>query len=131
MTKLKSNYTTIVQSDRLLKYGLPANSADCYRYRYNDEKRVYKDRRSKLVYVLYGHKYSREVDIAYQHAISVDMVPCWSTGRLMELDMLYRKNEEMSDWSFCRKDPRSIKDFVVKVVCERLKNNEYEFPKFR
>lgn len=104
---MSDGFTTREESEMLVAYGLPSHSADC-RYDWNKEKTCQTD-------IACGYKRFH--------------LPCWTTGRLIEIDMLYRKNHDESIWTFCKADPQPIKDFVVKIICERLQNNEYDFSK--
>ena len=66
MKQLQRDFTTHEQFKRLLKLGVPADSADCY---------IGKDNK---VHVING-------DIPKSLIYSVGCVPCWSVGRLIEI----------------------------------------------
>lgn len=72
MIKLKNNYTTPKQSKRLLKLGVPADSAD---------QVYYKDAMwSAHEFLSPKHPYS-EVVKGHENI----SIPCWSVGRMMEI----------------------------------------------
>lgn len=72
MRKLQNNYTTPEQSKKLLKLGVPADSADC---------------------IYYGKGLSPSTLLGYngnqflysEIKESEDCIPCWSVGRLIEI----------------------------------------------
>ena len=69
--KLQKNFTTVEQSKRLLKLGVPANSADCCL------RRVVEDS---------GDSEYWRIDIfSFIGEVYDDFLPCWSIGRLMEI----------------------------------------------
>ena len=73
MVKFQRNFTTSEQSKKLLELGIPADSADCY----IDILAVSGDH--------YGYGICEEdsFDDGYQ---SIDgFIPCWSTGRLIDI----------------------------------------------
>lgn len=79
--KLKNNFTTPEQSKRLLKLGVPADSADlCYRFYTNlDGRTAMWDTPSVIAenqHIEWSHKLTSG-DMAY--------IPCWSVGRLIEI----------------------------------------------
>lgn len=71
--KLQNNYTTPEQSKRLLKLGVPADSADCYL-----EDCTY---RIKVIPAERWDTYST----LKRRVGSVMFLPCWSVGRLIEI----------------------------------------------
>ena len=71
MKQLQNNYTTPEQSKRLLKLGVPADSADCCL------RRILTDG---------GYCETWRVDIFdFIGQIHDDYLPCWSVGRLIEI----------------------------------------------
>lgn len=81
MKQLQNNFTTPEQSKRLLKLGVPADSADCYwhpKERRNNKSRGYW---SRPIILYDGHT------VGYEQSYSAyyDLLPCWSVGRLMEI----------------------------------------------
>lgn len=73
--RLRQDFTTQKQSKRLLKMGVPADSADClYRCKYDD-----------YIYVLNKNPFS-EIQ-----SLIEDVIPCWSVGRLIKIIMLCHK----------------------------------------
>lgn len=79
MSKLQNNFTTLEQSKRLLKLGVPANSADCLREseKHNDGKVItYREAKEINEYQQFMN------DVSYENAA---VIPCWSVGRLIEI----------------------------------------------
>lgn len=72
MKKLQNNLTTPEQSKRLLELGVPADSADCYYTRTSPMPHV-------------RAEYTR---------IPNRCTPCWSVGRLIEIELLCREEVE-------------------------------------
>lgn len=72
--KLSNNYTTPEQSKRLLEFGIPANSADCF---YDSWGQIQWRQKADL------HNDFFKVYPYY--------FPCWSVGRLIEIIMLLNK----------------------------------------
>ena len=74
MKKLQSNFTTPYQSKRLLKLGVPADSADCYTIINND---VYNKDEIRVR--------QNEYEINYSFFNNKHYNPCWSVDRLIEI----------------------------------------------
>ena len=76
---MNKNFTTYEQSQRLLKFGVPADTADCY---YN----VPVTEQSEIHVLKDGRKISDEERL-YKRVIDPEVViaPCWSVGRLIEI----------------------------------------------
>lgn len=68
---LQNNFTDVEQSRRLLKLGLPADSADCYLLRNRLTKRY------EYIQVI-----NNQDDLNF---LNEDSIPCWSVGRLIEI----------------------------------------------
>lgn len=83
MKKLQSNFTTVEQSKRLLKLGVPADSADCYWF---DER--------DLMF-LKDELYSEEAKDG-EWVRATDYAPCWSVGRLIEIMKICAKPKEQA-----------------------------------
>ena len=67
--KLQNNYTTPEQSKKLLKLGVPADSADCY----------YNTIAEKPYFLTMPYLYCNWIDKRNPP------LPCWSVGRLIEI----------------------------------------------
>lgn len=91
--KLQNHYTTPEQSRRLLELGLPADSADCFTANpmeclspiddltifVIDRDETYMQRIDKICKNEYGN---------VKHS---DYLPCWSVGRLIEIELMCRE----------------------------------------
>ncbi len=75
MKTLQNNFTTPEQSKRLLKLGVPADSADCYLLRTHTKGDTF------IVEVLHDELYSKKDKFTNM----LEYLPCWSAGRLMEI----------------------------------------------
>lgn len=73
MKTLQSNFTTPEQSKRLLKLGVPADSADCYLLRTHTKGDTF------IVEVLHDELYSKKDKFTNM----LEYLPCWSAGRLI------------------------------------------------
>ena len=109
MKKLQNNFTTPEQSKRLLESGVPADSADCVLVR-----NLYFPIGEYEIKVLNG-KYSRFIEM---HD-TWEILPCWSVGRLLEIEKICTKIPMMIEYG-------SI-DKVVKYLEIRI--NDYDFSK--
>ena len=72
MKELQKHFTSEEQSNRLLKIGLPADSADCYTINFG----------KKPTYWLEPY-YATFSDFVHYH--SDEGIPAWSVGRLIEI----------------------------------------------
>ena len=75
MKTLQNNFTTPEQSKRLLEFGVPADSADCYLLRTHTKGDTF------IVEVLHDELYSKKDKFTNM----LEYLPCWSAGRLMEI----------------------------------------------
>lgn len=86
METLQNNFTTPEQSNRLLELGVPEDSADCYYHHYftNDPTpllRVLQPQWNETIGAIRG-KSGQKIE------------PCWSIGRLIEIELKCRKERE-------------------------------------
>lgn len=83
MKKLQNNFTNIEQSKRLLELGVPAWTADCFRWDFRNSIGISEDNR-----------YSTSISvICFRHQRGFnDKLPCWSVGRLMEIYEIVGEN---------------------------------------
>lgn len=78
MKQLQNNFTTPEQSKRLLEIGVPANSADCYLQRCENEDDGIVDYKPFI-----GKSPAIEGNLfSYRYGYTI---PCWSVGRLIEI----------------------------------------------
>lgn len=75
MKKLKNNFTTPEQSKRLLGFGLPADSADCYTTTNNG--------RAVVLNLFFSEFMKNVVSGGFNNPDAY--LPCWSAGRLIEI----------------------------------------------
>lgn len=83
MKKLQSNFTTPEQSKLLLELGVPADSADCY----NTTKHIGK--------IPDGMTYKNVWQMSVwrnKNGSHIEMYPCWSVGRLIEIAKICSKS---------------------------------------
>lgn len=83
MKQLQNNFTTPEQSKRLLELGVPADSADCYLFKF----------RCKDVYTqwhinLFENKETYSWKMNILSGSQYEYLPCWSVGRLIEIGMI-------------------------------------------
>lgn len=72
--KLQNNYTTPEQNKRLLEFGVPIDTADCYYTFHGDNIAVLPE----------GISYSKFCK-SIEKVLGERLFPCWSVGRLMEI----------------------------------------------
>ena len=113
LIKFQKQFTTAEQSEKLVDYGLPINSADC---------RI--DLESSYVSVLrnttFIEEYSDDVELAKMHLIDFPKcAPCWSLGRLIEILKTCVTNKEELDEIFDEIEygPNELKS-VVQIFYE-------------
>ena len=81
MKKLQDDFTTPKQSKRLMELGVPEDSANyCYECSLIGGEKYYS---RELLDDTTFSKYKRDYD-----SPCVDIIPCWSVGRLMEIMLL-------------------------------------------
>ena len=82
MKTLQSNYTTPEQSKILLELGLPADSADMLWDGTIDanEGWIFED------FPIYSDKPFSYYQLLYRQEDTVHILPCWSVGRLIEIN---------------------------------------------
>ena len=78
MKNLQNNFTTPEQSNRLLDFGVPADSADCYLLRTHTKGDTF------IVEVLHDELYAKKDKFTNL----LEYLPCWSVGRLIEIYLI-------------------------------------------
>lgn len=76
MKTLQNNFTTIEQSKRLLEFGVPAWTADGFRWDFSSAFGISEDKRYSTSISVICYEYQRNFN---------DKLPCWSVGRLIEI----------------------------------------------
>lgn len=110
MSKFQNSFTTPEQSRRLVKIGVPVDSADCY----YDKDEVDIDERP-YVYVIPDGKVFTEYTKDFY-------IPCWSVGRLLNIIALctYRNTPEYFD---------GYVDTLIEVIESRSEFGGIDFSK--
>ena len=80
MKKLQNNFTTPEQSKRLLGLGVPADSADCAMFPYDETFKQY-----ELRVVPFNKIFSTYEIYNEDGTIYPGKIPCWSVGRMIEI----------------------------------------------
>lgn len=111
MKQLQNNFTTPEQSKRLLELGVPADSADCY---YD------------------GHELTVRQYRWHDAAIAEKRcTPCWSVGRLIEIDIICHKAKE-TNWKVSKHTDGTRTDLLGLVYREFVSSalvGDYDFSK--
>lgn len=97
MKKLQNNFTTPEQSKRLLKLGVPTDSADCY---YDSLEQI-------------QWRQLRDLDHDFFQKYN-SYIPCWSVGRLIEIMKICAKPKEQAKMV---EEILYCKDLVELLVC--------------
>lgn len=120
MKKLQNNFTTPEQSKRLLELGVPAWTADCFRWDFMNSFDVSEDNR-----------YSTSISVLcfeYQRGF-YDKLPCWSVGRLIEIYLLCAELKK-PQMIFIKEDvlmmDRMINELCYMAESERLDLSKLE-----
>lgn len=111
------NCTTLEQSKKLLELGLPINTADC-------------------IYIDISNGYTRFLEdgesiesvknyLLDLYGVEINIIPCWSIGTLLEIDLLYKKETDTT-WFF-NKNNGVFADYIVERFIWRLSKKLYNF----
>lgn len=125
--ELQNNFTTPEQSRRLLELGLPVDSADCYVLR-QTEISLFNEISRIMVFQNSDRKISEALR---QLPDGLSAIPCWSVGRLIEIDTICYK------WHGDEKENSQIynvfeiKRNLLELVLRSFENNKdkYDFSK--
>ena len=110
---MQNNFTTVEQSKQLLELGMPINSADCF-YLF-DQINVRKD---------------KELESDFFEKTCNDTFPCWSSGKLLEIDLLCKQSDD-TVWFFNKQNECSLNDYIFDRIILRLNNKSYDFSKLK
>ena len=96
MKQLQNNFTTPEQSKRLLALGLPADSADCFTV---NPKEYLSPIDDLVIFVLKRDEtYTQHIDRLCKYGPGYlkhsEYLPCWSVGRLMEIELTCREHSD-------------------------------------
>lgn len=124
MKKLQNNFTTPELSKRLLKLGVPADSADLYwhpKNRRNEKRAGYWQR---PIILMDGHT------LGYEQSYSAyyDLLPCWSVGRLIEIITICRE-EIYTRLLFSRVDDHTNIENLIHFISAEIENGHIDFSK--
>lgn len=109
MVKLKNNFTTTEQSKRLLEFGVPEDSADCYLLRTHTKGDTF------IVEVLHDELYSKKDKFTNL----LEYLPCWSVGRLMEICKIC---EPKKDYEQLCEELQYSKNYCVVIISHIIAN---------
>lgn len=112
MKKLQNNFTTTEQSKRLLKLGVPADSADCF----ITLRGAIKARQSMC---LSKDFFLREPNYT----------PCWSVGRLMEIFDICCAISYYNDWFNTQCVPNEYVAYVIGCYERAIDSKMLDFSK--
>lgn len=92
MKRLQNNFTTPEQSKRLLALGLPADSADCFTA--NPMECLPPIEYLAIFVIDRDETYTQCIDKLCEDGFvkHSDYLPCWSVGRLMEIELICREH---------------------------------------
>lgn len=112
MKTLQNNFTTPEQSKKLLKLGVPADSADCYRFHEPHGNMVNENAKE----IPDGFSYSEYMAELCRRGFSIaHYLPCWSVGRLIEI------HETCTSCLFARRFPQlSVLEDVLAQIAEDI-----------
>ena len=120
MKKLQNNFTTPEQSKRLLKLGVPANSADLYMFAlatgFDKIPRPFSVFPSDYEYV-------KKLNASFGDKI----IPCWSVGRLIEICKI--SSDVPIDWTVRINGERDILDVIDSTLYALCLGKHIDFSK--
>ena len=121
MKTLQNNFTTPEQSKRLLELGVPADSADCYITQN-------KDIGSKLteIHILkrsYSALLAHYNEMAQKEEMYINITPCWSVGRLIEIYCIARDVDFIEFDIFA--DGTNILSQIIKRIEDKIKELDF------
>ena len=118
MKKLQNNFTTPEQSKRLLELGVPAWTADGYRWDFSSAFGVSEDKRYSTSISVICYEYQRNFN---------DKLPCWSVGRLIEIYLLCAELNK-PQMIFIKEDVLMM-DRIINELCYMAESERLDFSK--
>ena len=119
MKNLQNNFTTPAQSKRLLELGVPSDSADCYLLRTRTQGDTF------IVEVLHDELYS----IKDKFTNILEYLPCWSVGRLIEINRICSTLPD-EEWMFpFWKDQEDNIEWAIRVMESGVRVGNIDFSK--
>ena len=86
---MKNNFTTFVQSKRLIELGVPVDSADCVGYIVDKSidmcSEYFQKGETRITVINPRHTYTQVTTLKYGEKWLDEPFPCWSVGRLIEI----------------------------------------------
>ena len=115
MVKFQSNFTTSEQSKKLLELGVPADSADCYYKSWNT------DNLPRLLFFTDTYSDMLEEYAKEYHNI---FMPCWSTGRLIDIYEYCTDEKFQRESSVC-----NLMADCIRSIQLAIKENRFDLSK--
>lgn len=110
MKKLQSDFTTQVQSKRLIELGVPVWTANCY-FRID----------------LYSSKI--EMCFTKEDSLIYDYIPCWSVGRLMNIFDICCAISDYNDWFNTQCVPNEYVAYIIGCYERAIDSKMLDFSK--
>ena len=128
MTNFQRTFTTPDQSRRLLGLGLPADSADGFNA---NVPKGFTDVDVFLIHAneTYTQRIAEIIDHSKERRTGVkktDYLPCWSVGRLIEIDAICHKAKE-TRWTITKHT--NILELVYREMVCSIRVGDYDFSK--
>ena len=114
--KLQNNFTTPEQSKRLLEFGVPADSADCFY-----DKQFYG---GNIVQTRMYAEWRTRHDL-FSGVLSDILIPCWSVGQLMGIIRICNLTAEKT-WVYIEQD--NIHAMITAII-DGVNNRMLDFSK--
>lgn len=118
MKTLQNNFTTTEQSKRLLELGVPAWTADCY----NTTKHIGKIPDGATYKDVWRMSIWRD-----ENGNHIEMYPCWSVGRLIEIMNICSIHNIVSIYRTDRDVTQT--DIILETIINRINGNSIDFSK--
>lgn len=148
MKTLQNNFTTSEQSKRLLKLGVPADSADMYYKQYSEavvwagevggvpQGKTFYMHEPALRHInpegTWTYKDGERIDLSRKvDELRKTDIPCWSVGRLIEICLKCSTLGQRQVCFFCNRDDEeySLIDYVVTVLESGVMTSHMDFSK--
>lgn len=115
---IMENFTSIEQSKRLLKLGVPIDSADCY----IDEWRRVHFIPQEPQHTLYSELARRTI---------YTITPCWSAGQLIHIVLSYRKPNKLGHvWMDISEDEMTLIECLINQIRVDIEQGISDFSKW-
>ena len=128
MKTLQNNYTTPEQSKRLLEFGVPADSADCF-YNYAGKTNTGLDLgyfKTPNILLLEGRKFTSWCNT---YPDDRKPIPCWSVGRLIEISRICTTLPEEEYMFPFWYDTQDNIEWAIRVIESGIRTEHMDFSK--